>query len=113
MRPGADRDKLRAMPDDDKPWEPPEEPVQIPIDGELDLHTFAPREVKPLLEEYLPACREKGILDVRIIHGKGTGALRRTVRSILEKLPYVVELRTASEADGGWGATWVRLAPPT
>lgn len=102
------------MPDDDDegPWEPPEEPVPVPIDGELDLHTFAPRDVKPLLEEYLPLCREKGLLEVRIIHGKGTGSMRRMVQSFVSKLPYVVEVRSASERDGGWGATWVRLAPP-
>ncbi|HQG46977.1 MAG TPA: Smr/MutS family protein, partial [bacterium] len=52
------------------------DPIPIPIEGALDLHTFAPREVKELVPEYLTACREQGILEVRIIHGKGTGALR-------------------------------------
>lgn len=86
-------------------------PVEVPIDGQLDLHLFSPKEVKPLLEEYLPLCREKGILQVRIIHGKGTGALRRSVLSILEKLPYVERTWTAAEGDGGWGATWAQLRP--
>ncbi|QSQ25023.1 Smr/MutS family protein [Pyxidicoccus parkwayensis] len=94
--------------------EPPpaeDEAVEIPIDGNLDLHLFHPSEVKELVTEYLWACRQKGLLDVRIIHGKGTGALRRTVHALLPKLPEVESFRAAGEGDGGWGATWVRLRP--
>jgi len=85
------------------------DPIKLPIDGTLDLHTFRPEEVKDLVPAYLSACRERGISQVRIIHGKGTGALRRTVQFILENLPYVESFRTAEEESGGWGATIVVL----
>jgi dsDNA-specific endonuclease/ATPase MutS2 len=83
--------------------------IDQPIDGVLDLHTFQPADVKDLVPEYLSECRKRGILQVRIIHGKGTGALRDTVRSVLGKLPYVESFRTAEEMAGGWGATIVVL----
>jgi DNA-nicking Smr family endonuclease len=88
-----------------------EEPVQIPIDGVLDLHTFRPGEVKELVPEYLAACRELGILDVRIIHGKGDGTLRRTVHALLRRDPCVLRYALAGGDAGGWGATLVTLAP--
>jgi len=87
------------------------EAVELPIDGTLDLHTFHPREVRDLLPEYLMACREKGILDVRIIHGKGTGMLRETVHALLKRLPEVDSFRLAGQDAGSWGATIVRLKP--
>jgi DNA-nicking Smr family endonuclease len=87
------------------------EPVGIPIDGILDLHTFHPADLKELLPDYLDECREKGIYEVRVIHGKGTGALRKSVHSILRKLPYVVSFVQAGEEEGGWGATLVALKP--
>ncbi len=89
----------------------PDTPVPIPINGVLDLHTFRPEEVPDLLADYLSACRSKGILEVRIIHGKGTGTLRRRVEAALGRLPEVVSFRPAGPEAGGWGATWVRLKP--
>ena len=84
-------------------------PIELPIDGTLDLHTFHPRDVKELVPDYLAACRERGILDVRIVHGKGTGALRETVHAVLRRMPEVVSFRLGGEGAGGWGATLVRL----
>jgi DNA-nicking Smr family endonuclease len=85
------------------------DPIELPIDGVLDLHTFRPQEIKELVPDYLNACRQRGILRVRIIHGKGIGNLRRTVHSILAKDPGVVSFSLAGEAFGGWGATIVHL----
>ena len=84
---------------------------QLIVDGELDLHMFKPKDVKDLVPDYLEECREKGILFVRIIHGKGTGTLRRTVHAILERLPWVISFRLASGLEGGWGATIAELMP--
>ena len=83
----------------------------MPIDGVLDLHTFRPREIKDLVPDYLADCRKRGILRVRIIHGKGIGNLRRTVHAILSKIPYVESYCLASEHFGGWGATIINLKP--
>ncbi len=88
-----------------------DEPIELAIDGVLDLHTFQPREVKELIPDYLAVCREKRILQVRIIHGKGTGALRDTVHAILRRMPEVNSFRLAGDEGGGWGATLVMLKP--
>ncbi len=85
------------------------EPVILPIEDELDLHTFNPREIKPLIEDYLNECRKRGILEVRIIHGKGTGQLRRTVHALMEKFDFVISYSIASPERGGHGATMVWL----
>lgn len=83
--------------------------VQVPIDGVLDLHHFSPKDLKFLLPDYLAECRKANIFQVRIIHGKGIGNLRRTVHAMLRGLPEVQEFRLAGEGGGGWGATLVLL----
>jgi len=85
------------------------DPIILEINGTLDLHTFNPREVSGLVPDYLQACMDKGILNVRIIHGKGTGTLRRTVHSILDRLEIVQSYRLATADAGSWGATIVSL----
>lgn len=86
-----------------------DEPLQLPIDGVLDLHTFRPREIKDLVLDYLAACQDCGILQVRVIHGKGIGQLRQTVHAILASHPEVLSFAQAGEQFGGWGATIVHL----
>jgi len=88
-----------------------DEPIQLPINGVLDLHTFKPREIKDLVPDYLRECQERGILQVRIIHGKGVGNLQRTVHSILAKHSEVVSFSLDYPQFGGRGATLVQLRP--
>lgn len=88
---------------------PDEEPVRIPITGELDLHTFRPAEIAPLLEDYFAECARVGIREVRVIHGKGIGTLRETVHACLRKSSRVASFRLGNEHSGGWGATLVTL----
>jgi DNA-nicking Smr family endonuclease len=83
--------------------------VALPIDGVLDLHTFNPREIGSLVPAYLDECRQRGILEVRIIHGKGIGQLQRSVHAILSKRTDVVRFAFASASFGGRGATIVTL----
>ncbi len=97
---------------DDDDWDP-EAVVELPIDGTLDLHTFSPREIKHLVPDYLEACRARGILVVRVVHGKGTGTLRRSVHALLDRLPFVADYRLADASAGAWGATVVTLRAVT
>ncbi len=84
-------------------------PVEYPIDGILDLHTFEPSEVKNLVPDYISECLKKEIYLIRIIHGKGKGILKKRVHSLLRNLACVHSFHTASEEEGGWGATIVLL----
>ena len=86
-----------------------DQPIELPIDGTLDLHTFSPRELGELIPVYLAECRRLGIVEVRIIHGKGSGQVRCSVHAILGRLPEVRAFRLADETAGGWGATLVWL----
>lgn len=85
------------------------DPVEIPINGELDLHTFRPSDIKDLLEDYFEACQEKGLKQVRVIHGKGIGTLRETVHAQLRQSERVQAFRLGDERSGSWGATLVEL----
>ena len=85
--------------------------VPLPIGPELDLHTFRPRDLGELLPEYLAECRARGILEVRVIHGKGRGQVLRSVHALLARLPFVTSFALAGPAYGGTGATFVRLRP--
>lgn len=84
------------------------EPVRIPIDGVLDLHAFSPKDAASVVKEYLRACLKEDIYEVRIIHGKGRGVLRRTVHSLLQKHPDVLDFKLDA-GPSGWGATLVYL----
>ena len=83
--------------------------IEYPIDGVLDLHTFHPSEVRDLVGDYLDECQKRGIAEVRIIHGKGKGVLRRTVHAVLERRDDVQHFGLAPPERGGWGATLVTL----
>lgn len=83
--------------------------IRIPLEDWIDLHTFSPKEIPSLLQDYFEECFKKGYREVRIIHGKGKGVQRAIVHSFLDKNPLIQSYRTAPEELGGWGATLVRL----
>lgn len=86
--------------------------VELPMDGVLDLHTFRPRDIGALIPDWLAACQERGLLELRIIHGKGVGNLQRSVHAILSRHPEVARYTLAGPHYGGSGATIVHLRPP-
>ena len=81
---------------------------EVPIESELDLHTFAPADIPSVVEEYVRAAREAGLREVRLVHGRGTGTQRAIVQSVLERHPLVAEFW--DDADSRLGATYCRLA---
>jgi len=83
--------------------------VRIPIEDWIDLHTFSPKEIPSLLEEYLSECQKKGFKEVRIIHGKGRGVQMNIVHSFLKKSPLVESFKLAPPEEGSWGSTIVYL----
>lgn len=85
--------------------------TRIPIEDRIDLHAFSPKEVVSVVEEYLEEAAKRGFGQVRIIHGRGTGAQRRLVRRALSRHPRVAQFGDAPPEAGGWGATLVRLHP--
>lgn len=87
----------------------PDDPVEMEITDVLDLHTFLPKEVPDLVRDWLDAAYEKGYREVRIVHGRGKGVQRETVRTLLERDPRVADFADAPAFAGGWGATVVRL----
>lgn len=88
-----------------------DDPIEIPIDGVLDLHHFSPKDLKTLIPDYIDECRQRGILEIRLIHGKGIGNIRRSVHSLLDRNKAVKSFALAENESGGWGATIARLHP--
>jgi DNA-nicking Smr family endonuclease len=97
-------------PDDEQPAG--DRPFEIPLTGDLDLHPFSPREIPSVVEEYVRACRERGVLRLRLAHGRGKGVQRAVVRRALASIPGVVSFSDAPPSAGGWGATVVILRGP-
>jgi dsDNA-specific endonuclease/ATPase MutS2 len=94
---------------DREPDAPFSEPVAIPLEDSIDLHSFSPKDIPSVVEEYLEQCIEAGLSEVRIIHGRGVGIQRNIVRSLLGKYPGVESFQDAPAEAGGWGATRVVL----
>lgn len=89
----------------------PDRLIEIPIEDSIDLHRFRPAEIAEVVEAYLEAAREKGLREVRIIHGRGRGVQRTRVHSRLARSSCVERFADAPADRGGWGATLVWLRP--
>lgn len=85
------------------------DPVVLPLEDVLDLHPFQPKEIRSVVEEYLTECCTAGFTSVRLIHGKGKGVQRESIRALLARLPFVASFQDAPPDAGGWGATLVFL----
>jgi DNA-nicking Smr family endonuclease len=85
-------------------------PIRIPIEDVIDLHTFRPQDLAPLIEDYIEACVQAGFPSVRIIHGKGKGIQKQRVHDLLRRNPFVISFHDAPLEAGGWGATIVALS---
>ena len=88
-----------------------DEPIRVPIEDSIDLHHFRPAEIADVVEAYLEAAFEKGLREVRLIHGRGRGVQRQRIRTRLARSPYVERFVDAPADRGGWGATLVTLKP--
>ena len=86
-----------------------EGPVVVPIEDSLDLHAFAPQDIPAVVNEYLEECARRGLCEVRLIHGRGTGTQRAIIRSLLASHPLAMDFRDATPDRGGWGATVVHV----
>jgi DNA-nicking Smr family endonuclease len=95
---------------DDEP-EDPNEAVVLPIEDAIDLHAFGPKDIPSVVESYLEAARERGLREVRIIHGRGKGIQKERVRQVLGRNPHVAHFEEATPERGGFGATVVKLKP--
>ncbi len=84
-------------------------PIEIAIDGVLDLHAFSPKDLKHLIPDYIEECLNRDILELRIIHGKGKGNIKRSVHALLKRNSAVLNYNSGEAASGGWGATVVQL----
>jgi DNA-nicking Smr family endonuclease len=86
-----------------------DDPIRVPIEDAIDLHAFAPRDVRDVVDAYLEAAQDAGFREVRIIHGRGIGVQRESVRALLARHPRVRAFADAPPERGGWGATVVVL----
>jgi DNA-nicking Smr family endonuclease len=85
------------------------QPVKIPIEDTLDLHTFKPKDIPDLFVDYFSACIDADIYSIRVVHGKGLGILKKRVQGLLKKNLMVKSFQDAPPEAGGWGATLVEL----
>lgn len=92
-----------------EPENPFAEPVEIEITDSLDLHSFSPRDIRAVVEAYLPEAHRRGFSVVRIVHGKGVGIQREIVRKVLSESDFVKKFKNAPEFSGSWGATIVEF----